>query len=146
MAEESSDGEYEEWSPVVLKRYDAVRGGKEYAAFLRYTLKHYDIPAEVKVVWRKGGRSYKQMWLQIHYCGVARTKEEMRDKMEEVREIYRAFPPYEIEYDYVIKYFPYRVWELCEWNGPTYFHDLMCVGNGNIPYIPRDVRALIKSF
>ena len=149
---ELSDDEYEEWSPSVLKRWDALmerpdRDGKHYTAFLRFALKCYDIPAKVKAIWTKKKRgSGRLLELQIEYVGRARTTEEMFRKHGEIREIVSAFPPCtcNIEYDNDIKYYPKRIWELCEFNGPTYFQDLMCIGKGSIPYIPRDVRALIK--
>ena len=149
---EPSDDEYDEWFPSVLKRWDALmereeRNGKLYTAFLRFALKCYDIPAKVKAIWTKVKRgSGKFLELQIEYIGRARTTEEMFRKHGEIREIMSAFPPYmcNIEYGGDIKYYPRKIWELNECNGPTYFQDLMCIGKGSIPHIPRDVRALIK--
>ena len=149
---EPSDDEYDEWFPSVLKRWDALmereeRNGKLYTAFLRFALKCYDIPAKVKAIWTKVKRgSGKFLELQIEYIGRARTTEEMFRKHGEIREFVSAFPPFmcNIEYDGDIKYYPRKIWERNEFNGPTYFQDLMCIGKGTVPYIPRDVRALIK--
>ena len=83
---DSSDEEYEEWSPSVLKRWGALmerqeRDGKHYTAFLRFALKCYGIPANVKAIWTKKKRgSGKLLELQIEYVGGARTAEEMRRK------------------------------------------------------------------
>ena len=30
-----------------------------------------------------------------------------------------------------------------QWAGPSYFQDLMCVGKGNVPYMPREIREHI---
>ena len=55
---ELSDVEYEDWSPSLLHRWDALmegnkRDGKSYTAFLRFAVKLYGIPADVRAVWRK---------------------------------------------------------------------------------------------
>ena len=152
-ASEASE-EYEEWAPSLLKRWDALmegknRDGKLYTAFLRFALKWYDIPAEARAEWRKNKRgSEKHLALRIHYTRVARTMEEMRRKLAEIREITSAFPPYWFDIEWPngsITYGANAVWERAYWNGPGYFHDVMCVGKGSVPYMPMDVRAHIES-
>ena len=52
-------------------------------------------------------------------------------------------PPFDIDWDFAaapIKSDRNRVWERNKVNGPTYFKDIMCIGKGNVPYMPREMR------
>ena len=51
-----------------------------------------------------------------------------------------------IEYDYcrgLVYYDTASIWERDKRKGPTYFWNVMCVGKGDVPYLPSDVRKLI---
>ena len=82
----------------LLHRWDALmegnkRDGKSYAAFLRFAVKLYGIPADVRAVWRKNKWDWeKHLALYIRYYGSARTMEEMRLKVAGIRKITSAFP------------------------------------------------------
>ena len=70
----------------------------------------------------------------------------MRLKVAEIRKITSSFPPYPFDiewHDHSIKYNPHAVWERSECNGPTYFHDLMCIEKGNVLYMPPEIRSHI---
>ena len=145
--------EYEEWLPKVLKRWDALiadtnRDARKYTAFLRFAFKSYDIPATAQVRKIRKGSSYHYA-LKIEYLGAARTMQDMRVKLAEIREIVWEFKrpaQFNIQYDYYkggITYSPCLIWEQNERNGPTYFRNLMSVGKGDVPYLPSDIRTLI---
>ena len=146
------DSDDEEWLPKVLKRWNALiadpKGdAKRYSAFLRFTFKSYGIPARAHI--RKilrGFFSYHHT-LRIEYVGSVRTMEDMRKALDEIRDIVRQFKPYgTIEYDYcrgLVYYDTASIWERDKRKGPTYFWNVMCVGKGDVPYLPSDVRKLI---
>ena len=146
--------QYEEWAPSVLQRWDALmkgnkRDGKQYTAFLRFALDLYGIPAQVRAVWRKDKRgSGKHLALYIFYWGSARNKDDMRRKLADIREIEDAFPCYRFGIEWhmcSIKYNSLLIFDTDSRNGPSYFHDLMCIGKGSVPYLPHEIRDRIMN-
>ena len=110
----------EEWLPKVLQQWDAFmadpnRNAKKYTAFLRFAFKSYAIPATARVRKIKtAGRSYHHA-LNIEYQGGARTMDDMKAKLDEVRELVWRFKAYGIvTYDYCrgsITYSHLQIWE-----------------------------------
>lgn len=154
MESDNESVEYEEWLPKVVKRWDTLmagpnRDGKQYAAFLQFAFKSYDIPAKAQVrrIGLRTSHSFNYA-LKIEYLGAARTMEDMNAKLAEIREIVWEFKPaqFNIQYDCYkgrITYSPRLIWELNKRNGPAFFRDLMSVGKGNVPYMPNDIRKQI---
>ena len=145
-----SDGEYEEFLPSVIMRWNAFEEGeknaKQYTAFLRFVFNVYNIPARVHIRWmnQKRRRSNKCQVLQILYDGRARTMKEMRDKFEEIWEITRAFPtPLGLEYPCIKYSAASQIWEKKRSNGLVYARMVMCVGKGTMPYLPAEIRKAI---
>ena len=155
LLQDMSDAEDDEdWAPAIMKRWESlekepIMTGKHYTAFVRFAIKHYDIPASVRVVWRKDKRgSNKHPSLFVAYYGGARTRVEMSRKLRETRNIMLAFPPPPtVDWPYCrIRFYPDKIWECSKWNGSRFFHDVMCVGKGTVPYLPPDIRAHINCF
>ena len=148
--ETDNESEYEDWLPTVIKKWDKLvmdtnRNGKKYTAFLRFVFKSYYISARVLIRWRKNNNNNKHLALLVYYDGYTRTMNSMREQFQEIRDIIYAFDPMKcrVEYDTSIKYNNVQIWERNAWNGPTYFRDLVCIGKGVVPYMPREIRNLI---
>ena len=164
-----------EWMPSVMKRWDAFEGGdknaKKYTAFLRFVFKAYMIPARVNIrylgphgldtAYRNKKRIprnqlHKCQGLQIQYDGRARTMDAIRDNIKEIWKIIWAFPVHsfatglEYPYDYSplereVKYDDPQIWGLNRCNGRAYARMAMCVGKGDMSYLPAELREKILS-
>ena len=152
-----------EWMPSVMKRWDAFEGGdknaKEYTAFLRFVLKAYMIPARVNIRPNQNGwKKYyilesipriKCQVLQIKYDGRGRTMDAMRDNINEIWKIIWAFPVQSFatsrEYEWEVKYDDPQIWERNRCNGRAYARMAMCVGKGDMSYLPAELREKILS-
>ena len=145
----------EAWAPEVLKHWGDLAATrnmpgreKRYVAFLRCAFKLYRLPVQANLVW-KSNKGWKYSHLSLCYRGSTRTMAAMEDQHAEIREIATVFPPEEFGIDWAwggIAYDTSAVWEKCEWNGREYFHDISCIGKGDVPYLPPDIRAHIQCF
>ena len=151
-----------EWMPSVMKRWAAFEGGdknaKKYTAFMRFVFKAYMIPARVNIRPNHDGRKkyipyfiprIKCQVLQIEYDGRVRTMDAMRDNINEIWKIIGAFPVQSfatgLEYEWEVKYDDPQIWERNRCNGRAYARMAMCVGKGDMSYLPADLREKILS-
>ena len=118
-------------------------------SFLRFVFKAYRISARVNIRWMNQNdrpRSNKCRVLQILYASRARTMDEMRGNFKEIWEMIWEFPrPPGLEYVYDVKYNGSQIRERNRWNGRAYAHMAMCVGKGDMSYLPAELREKILS-
>ena len=137
--------EYEDWLPAVLNAYENHSSwGKHHAAFLRFCFAQYNIP--VTVYTRKTavvrGRNYYTIHITLtKYC---RTHHQKRVLLDDIHEICTAF---RYDSDTTCKVYATSgcVWEANPAKGLQYFLDVMCIGLGSVPWMPKEIRFLVIS-